>query len=83
MSRHESLPLHITRRVNGVPTVISIIKPTQDPIDVCVVIIPGNPGPIGFYDVFISTLFDASGKRILIYGVSHAGKPFGNPQVYS
>ncbi|EDO34015.1 predicted protein, partial [Nematostella vectensis] len=42
--------------------------------NLCAVIIPGNPGLIEYYDDFIISLFQWSGKTLPIYGVSHAGK---------
>ncbi|EDO46263.1 predicted protein, partial [Nematostella vectensis] len=55
------------------PTKISCATPRQDAEKVCVVVIPGNPGSIEFYDIFIATLFSESGGKIPIYGVGHAG----------
>jgi len=38
------------------------------------VIIPGNPGLVEFYDVFITTLFDTLRGQCPVYAISHAGK---------
>lgn len=62
--------------VNGIPTVISILKPRTTQSKVSVVVIPGNPGLVEYYDAFISALFEASGKSLSIFGISHAGKTY-------
>jgi pimeloyl-ACP methyl ester carboxylesterase len=37
------------------------------------IIIPGNPGLIDFYILFINNLFELLEKKIAIYGIGHAG----------
>lgn len=69
----EILVKHKVIRVNGVPTRVSSVLPENTSNNVAIVVIPGNPGSIGFYDIFISKLFKASGRNYAIYGVSHAG----------
>lgn len=64
---------HKCIRINGIPTRMSYAVPENSNNDVAIVVIPGNPGSIGFYDIFISKLFRASGGNLAIYGVSHAG----------
>ncbi|XP_020895474.1 lipid droplet-associated hydrolase [Exaiptasia diaphana] len=59
--------------VNGIPTVISVLQPKDKPSKLSVVVIPGNPGLVEYYDVFISSLYEASGQSLSIYGISHAG----------
>ena len=71
----QSLPIeHEIVLVNGVPTLVSSATPSEEGSDITVVVIPGNPGCIRFYDVFISTLFEAGKRKFPVYGVSHAGK---------
>lgn len=59
--------------VNGIPTVISTLLPRDTCPKVSVVVIPGNPGLVEYYDLFIKGLFEASKKTLAIYGISHAG----------
>lgn len=60
--------------VNGLPTVVSkMISPNNIHKHV-IVLIPGNPGLVEFYDVFITTLFDALQGQLSVYAISHAGK---------
>ena len=63
---------HEIALINGVATRISSAMSTAE--DLCFVVIPGNPGGIGFYDIFISTIFQAGKGKYSVYGVSHAGK---------
>lgn len=60
--------------VSGIPTVVSKLLPLSGSSDFAVVVIPGNPGLIEYYDQFISSLFQAGGEKLHIYGISHAGK---------
>ena len=60
--------------VNGLPTVVSKIFPQKNNQKHAIVIIPGNPGLVEFYDVFITTLFDTLQGQCPIYAISHAGK---------
>ena len=60
--------------VNGLPTVVSKILPESNIHEHVIVLIPGNPGLVEFYDVFITTLFDALNGRYPVYAISHAGK---------
>jgi len=62
--------------VYGVPTWISCIKPKETQSKIFVLVIPGNPGPIGFYESFIESLFLTSDCSLTIYGISHAGHHF-------
>ena len=63
---------HEIALINGVATRIASARSTEE--NICLVVIPGNPGGIGFYDIFISTIFQAGKGRYSVYGVSHAGK---------
>lgn len=60
--------------VNGLPTVVSKILPQNNIQKHVVVLIPGNPGLVEFYDVFITTLFDNLRGQVPVYAISHAGK---------
>lgn len=60
--------------VNGIPTVISVLKPEENQSKVSVVVIPGNPGLVEYYDAFIWSLFEASSRTLSIFGISHAGQ---------
>lgn len=60
--------------VNGLPTVVSKILPQNNIKKHVVVLIPGNPGLVEFYDVFITTLFDNLHGQVPVYAISHAGK---------
>lgn len=59
--------------VNGLPTVLSKILPQKKIHKHVIVVIPGNPGLIEFYDDFITTLFDALQGQLPVFGISHAG----------
>lgn len=74
MSDSSTLPVqHEVVLVNGIPTRVSSATPDEETTNVAIVVIPGNPGCIGFYDVFISSLFEAGRRRLPVYGISHAG----------
>lgn len=60
--------------VNGLPTVVSKILPQNNIQKHVIVIIPGNPGLVEFYDLFITTLFDTLRGQCPVYAISHAGK---------
>lgn len=60
--------------VNGLPTVVSKILPQNNIHEHVIVVIPGNPGLVEFYDVFIATLFDALQGQSPVFAISHAGK---------
>ena len=60
--------------VYGIPTWISHIPAEKVQGNAVVIVIPGNPGPIGFYETFIESLYESSERTIPIYGISHAGK---------
>ena len=62
---------HEIALINGVATRIASARSTEE--NLCIVVIPGNPGGIGFYDIFISTIFQAGKGKYSVYGVSHAG----------
>lgn len=65
---------HEIALINGVATRIASARSTEE--NLCIVVIPGNPGGIGFYDIFISTIFQAGKGKYSVYGVSHAGMAF-------
>lgn len=72
MNNNSSLSVkHEIALINGVATRISSARSAEE--NTCIVVIPGNPGGIGFYDIFISTIFQAGKGRFSVYGVSHAG----------
>lgn len=60
--------------VNGLPTVISKILPRCRIHKFVIVVIPGNPGLVEFYDVFVTSLFNSLKGQWPIYAISHAGK---------
>lgn len=73
MNNNSSLSVkHEIALINGVATRISSARSAEE--NTCIVVIPGNPGGIGFYDIFISTIFQAGKGRFSVYGISHAGK---------
>ncbi|KAJ8387943.1 hypothetical protein AAFF_G00148770 [Aldrovandia affinis] len=37
------------------------------------ILIPGNPGVVGFYSAFMRTVHEAFGRRFPVWAVSHAG----------
>ncbi|XP_072314263.1 lipid droplet-associated hydrolase [Eucyclogobius newberryi] len=41
--------------------------------NVLILVIPGNPGVVGFYATFMQTLHRAFGRRFPVWAVSHAG----------
>ena len=69
---NNNLVKHEIALINGVATRISSAMSTEE--NICIVVIPGNPGGIGFYDIFISTMFQAGKGKCSVYGVSHAGR---------
>lgn len=72
-SPHSSVS-HTGVMVRDTLTNISYIRPDGNVSDAVIVVIPGNPGAIGFYDKFIEYLFQI--YEIPIYGVSYAGESF-------
>lgn len=60
--------------VNGLPTAVSKVLPQNNIEKHVIVLIPGNPGLVEFYDVFITTLFDTLCGQVPVYAISHAGK---------
>ena len=68
--------------VNGLPTVVSKISPkrklhglTREYLHkYVIVVIPGNPGLVEFYDEFVTTLFNSLHGKWPLYAISHAGK---------
>ncbi|KAI4872238.1 hypothetical protein NFI96_034394 [Prochilodus magdalenae] len=46
---------------------------TSNPPRVLILIIPGNPGIVGFYKTFMWTLYQAFNRRYPVWSVSHAG----------
>lgn len=59
--------------LDGVRTVLSKILPQRKIHKYVIVVIPGNPGLIEFYDDFITSLFEALQGQLPVFGVSHAG----------
>ena len=67
------------QNINGIPSLISKIHAENFDIKQCkkaVVLIPGNPGIIRFYDSFLESLFDECEGRIPMFGIQHAGIHF-------
>ena len=63
--------------VNGIPSLVSRIEPGNFVMANCrkaVVVIPGNPGIIRFYDCFLQALFEQCGGKLPVFGIQHAGK---------
>ncbi|XP_064652518.1 lipid droplet-associated hydrolase-like [Lineus longissimus] len=58
--------------VCGVPTHVLKYGQLGDN-DTLILVIPGNPGIIGFYELFMDTLNQLSDYSIPVWGVSHAG----------
>ncbi len=61
---------------NGIPSLISKIHAENFDISKCkkaVVLIPGNPGIIRFYDSFLESLFIECKGEIPMFGIQHAG----------
>lgn len=71
--KHASGLVNEIVNVKGVPTWISYMKADETKTRKIVLVIPGNPGPIGFYETFIESLYKASSGSFTIYGISHAG----------
>ena len=62
--------------VNGIPTLISRIHAANFDISQCkkaVILIPGNPGIVRFYDAFLEHLFYKCDGKIPMFGIQHAG----------
>uniref|UniRef100_A0A7M5VE20 Lipid droplet-associated hydrolase n=2 Tax=Clytia hemisphaerica TaxID=252671 RepID=A0A7M5VE20_9CNID len=69
--RHNGIQ-HSALNINDVMTWISFILPDcKDNSDTVIVVIPGNPGAIEFYDRFMENLFQYC--KLPIFGISHAG----------
>ena len=62
--------------INGIPSLISKIHAQNFDISKCtkaVVLIPGNPGIIRFYDPFLESLYKLSDGELPVFGIQHAG----------
>lgn len=60
--------------VDGLPTVVSKILPKKRNNKYVIVVIPGNPGLVEFYDDFVTTLFNSLHGQSPVYAISHAGR---------
>jgi len=70
--RHNGIQ-HSALNINNIMTWVSFILPAcKDNSDTVILVIPGNPGAIEFYDRFIEHLFDKC--NLPIFGISHAGE---------
>ena len=70
--RHSKIH-HNALNIKGVMTWVSYILPDlKESSDTVILVIPGNPGAIEFYDRFIEQLFKEC--RVPIFGISHAGQ---------
>lgn len=58
--------------VMGIPTVVACIGEISNS-DACGILIPGNPGIIEFYDVFLTKLYEDFGPKLPIIGLAQAG----------
>lgn len=68
--------------VNGLPTVVSKILPRNNIHKHVIVLIPGNPGLVEFYDDFITALFDSLQRQYPVYAMAHAGMYFKSLMYY-
>lgn len=62
--------------LNGIPSLVSRIQPENFVMANCkeaVLLIPGNPGIIRFYDCFLQALFKKCGGKLPVFGIQHAG----------
>ncbi|XP_043204651.1 lipid droplet-associated hydrolase-like isoform X1 [Amphibalanus amphitrite] len=61
--------------VSGVPNLVITYGGWIDDCSAAevVLVIPGNPGLIEYYDQFMSTLFEELGGKIPVWGISHGG----------
>lgn len=84
--------------VNGLPTHVMTyggwLDETQFSQNPVIIVIPGNPGIIEYYQLFMESLHKALGEKYMIWGISHAGhvkvpenyrtpKLSGNEDLYS
>lgn len=60
--------------VDGLPTVVSKILPKKLNNKYVIVVIPGNPGLVEFYDDFVTTLFNSLRGQSPVYAISHVGR---------
>ena len=71
--KHHGCIQHNALNIQGVMTWVSFILPAlKDNSDTVILVIPGNPGAIEFYDRFIEQLYQDCG--LPIFGISHAGE---------
>ncbi|OQR67011.1 UPF0554 protein C2orf43-like [Tropilaelaps mercedesae] len=73
----DDCPTQLLRYASDVQNVTELVghagqgAPKSDKMIVFVV--PGNPGPIGFYADFMKEIYSGNEKNIEVWGVSHAG----------
>lgn len=73
--KHQGCIQHSALNIQGVMTWVSFILPAlKDNSDTVILVIPGNPGAVEFYDRFIEQLYQDCG--LPIFGISHAGTSF-------
>ena len=61
---------------NGIPSLVSRIYPDNFVLGNCnkaIVLIPGNPGIIRFYDCFLKSLYGQCGGKLPLFAIQHAG----------
>ncbi|XP_052762494.1 lipid droplet-associated hydrolase-like isoform X1 [Mya arenaria] len=69
----------------GMPTCLLKYGKVQSDTQTVILVIPGNPGVIEYYDCFMEELYRRLEGRVPVWGVSHAGHvqpPDGNQQLY-
>ncbi|XP_029657861.1 lipid droplet-associated hydrolase-like [Octopus sinensis] len=58
----------------GSPPATSSMDPVDSPSDnLMFLVIPGNPGVVGYYEKFMATLYQKSNQKIPVWGISHTG----------
>ncbi|XP_072546569.1 lipid droplet-associated hydrolase [Salminus brasiliensis] len=63
----------ITELLKYGPRDLHAAAKTPNPPRVLILVIPGNPGVVGFYKTFMWTLYQAFNQRYPVWSVSHAG----------
>lgn len=69
----QELPIRHVKKIMGSNTVISRFGAVTKRCNYCIIFIPGNPGIIEFYDVFLLKLHQLTGCRVPVIGIAQAG----------